>query len=35
MVEVETLDESIGLRPGELRRRWRRWRERNAPIAAS
>jgi len=31
MVEVETLDESIGLRHGELRRRWQRWRETNAP----
>ena len=31
MVEVETLDESIGLRHGELRRRWQRWRETTAP----
>ena len=31
MVAVETLDESIGLRHGELRRRWERWRETNAP----
>jgi len=31
MVEVETLDETIGLRDGELRRRWRLWRETNAP----
>ena len=30
MVEAETLDEAVGLRPGELRRRWRRWREANA-----
>ena len=29
MVEAETLDENIGLREGELRRRWRRWRETN------
>ena len=27
IIEVETLDESIGLRHGELRRRWQRWRE--------
>jgi len=27
MIEVETLDEIIGLRHGELRRRWERWRE--------
>jgi predicted DNA-binding transcriptional regulator YafY len=27
IVEAETLDESIGLRHGELRRRWQRWRE--------
>ena len=31
MVAVEMLDESIGLRHGELRRRWERWRETNAP----
>ncbi len=31
IIEVETLDESIGLRHGELRRRWARWREMNAP----
>jgi predicted DNA-binding transcriptional regulator YafY len=31
IVEAETLDESIGLRHGELRRRWQRWRETNAP----
>ena len=31
MIEAETLDESIGLRHGELRRRWERWREMNAP----
>ena len=30
MIEAETLDEAVGLRPGELRRRWRRWREANA-----
>ena len=29
MVAVETLDEIIGLRHGELRRRWERWREMN------
>ena len=37
MVAVETLDETIGLRAGELRRRWRRWREEQArpsPIRA-
>jgi predicted DNA-binding transcriptional regulator YafY len=31
IVEIETLDESIGLRHGELRRRWQRWREMNPP----
>jgi predicted DNA-binding transcriptional regulator YafY len=30
MIEAETLEEIIGLRPGELRRRWQRWRETNA-----
>jgi predicted DNA-binding transcriptional regulator YafY len=30
MIEAETLDEIIGLRHGELRRRWRRWLEANA-----
>ena len=35
MIEVETLDESIGLRHGELRRRWQRWRETNAPSGLS
>ena len=35
MIEVETLDESIGLRHGELRRRWQRWREANAPSGLS
>jgi hypothetical protein len=30
MIEAETLEESIGLRQGELRRRWQRWREMNA-----
>ena len=29
MIEAETLDEIIGLRQGELRRRWQRWRETN------
>jgi predicted DNA-binding transcriptional regulator YafY len=29
MIEAEMLDEIIGLRQGELRRRWQRWRERN------
>jgi predicted DNA-binding transcriptional regulator YafY len=32
MIEAETLDEAIGLRPGELRRRWQRWREANARV---
>jgi predicted DNA-binding transcriptional regulator YafY len=32
MIEAETLDEMIGLRPGELRRRWRLWREANARV---
>jgi predicted DNA-binding transcriptional regulator YafY len=31
MIEAEALNESIGLRQGELRRRWQRWRETNAP----
>jgi predicted DNA-binding transcriptional regulator YafY len=31
IVEAETLDETVGLRQGELRRRWRRWRETNVP----
>jgi len=31
IVEAETLDESIGLSQSELRRRWRLWREANAP----
>jgi predicted DNA-binding transcriptional regulator YafY len=31
MIGAETLDEMIGLRQGELRRRWERWREANAP----
>jgi predicted DNA-binding transcriptional regulator YafY len=30
IIEAETLDELIGLRHGELRRRWQRWRETNA-----
>jgi len=34
IIEVETLDESIGLRRGELRRRWQRWRETN-PLSAT
>jgi len=33
IVEAETLDEAIGLRAGELRRRWRLWRETNARAA--
>jgi predicted DNA-binding transcriptional regulator YafY len=32
MIEAVMLDESIGLRHGELRRRWRHWRETNAPL---
>jgi predicted DNA-binding transcriptional regulator YafY len=32
IIELETLDESIGLRHGELRRRWRLWREANARL---
>ena len=31
MIEAEALNESFGLRTGELRRRWQRWRETNAP----
>jgi predicted DNA-binding transcriptional regulator YafY len=31
IIEVETLEESIGLRHGELRRRWQRWRETKVP----
>jgi predicted DNA-binding transcriptional regulator YafY len=34
LIEAVTLDESIGLRQGELRRRWQRWREINPPNAA-
>ena len=34
IIEVDTLDESIGLRRGELRRRWQRWRETN-PLSAT
>jgi predicted DNA-binding transcriptional regulator YafY len=30
MIEAEALDDRIGLRPGELRRRWRLWREAGA-----
>lgn len=30
---VEMLDEQIGLRPGELRRRWQRWREEQVRLA--
>ena len=30
IIEAEALDEAVGLRPGELRRRWQRWREMNA-----
>jgi predicted DNA-binding transcriptional regulator YafY len=29
MIEAEPLNEAVGLRPGELRRRWQRWRETN------
>ena len=32
MIEAETLDEMIGLRQGELRRRWRLWREANVRV---
>jgi predicted DNA-binding transcriptional regulator YafY len=32
IVELETLDENIGLRHGELRRRWRHWRETNVRV---
>jgi predicted DNA-binding transcriptional regulator YafY len=32
MIEAEALDESIGLRQGELRRRWQRWRETNVRV---
>jgi predicted DNA-binding transcriptional regulator YafY len=31
LIEAATLDESIGLRHGELRRRWQRWREITPP----
>jgi hypothetical protein len=30
MIDVEPLEEGVGLRQGELRRRWQRWRETNA-----
>ena len=30
MIEAKMLDETVGLRQGELRRRWQRWREANA-----
>jgi predicted DNA-binding transcriptional regulator YafY len=30
IIEAEMLDEASGLRPGELRRRWRLWRDANA-----
>ena len=30
IIEAEPLDEAVGLRPGELRRRWQRWRETNS-----
>jgi predicted DNA-binding transcriptional regulator YafY len=33
IIEAETLDASVGLSPGELRRRWRLWREANARVA--
>ena len=29
IIEAGMLDETVGLRPGELRRRWERWREAN------
>ena len=29
LLEASLLDEAIGLRQGELRRRWQRWREAN------
>jgi predicted DNA-binding transcriptional regulator YafY len=29
IIETSVLDEHVGLRPGELRRRWQRWREAN------
>jgi predicted DNA-binding transcriptional regulator YafY len=32
MIEAEALDETIGLREGELRRRWKRWREANVRL---
>jgi predicted DNA-binding transcriptional regulator YafY len=32
MIEAEMLDEIIGLRQGELRRRWQRWRETNVRL---
>ena len=32
IVEAETLDELIGLSSGELRRRWRLWREANMAL---
>jgi predicted DNA-binding transcriptional regulator YafY len=32
MIEAEMLDEIIGLRQGELRRRWQRWRETNVRV---
>ena len=30
ITEATVLDEAVGLRQGELRRRWQRWREANA-----
>jgi predicted DNA-binding transcriptional regulator YafY len=33
VIEAEMLDETIGLRPGELRRRWQHWREADARSA--
>jgi predicted DNA-binding transcriptional regulator YafY len=30
IIEAKMLDETVGLRQGELRRRWQRWREANA-----
>jgi predicted DNA-binding transcriptional regulator YafY len=34
LIEAVTLDDSIGLRHGELRRRWQHWRETTPPNAA-
>jgi len=32
IIEAKMLDETVGLRQGELRRRWQRWREANARL---